>query len=356
MNGGMSFVDVDKDYTSEDVYYMTLAINEAKKGSFTTKPNPAVGCVIVKNGLIIGRGFHPKSGLPHAEIYALQDAQNQGFDTQGATAYVTLEPCSHTGKTPPCADALIKSGILRVVIACLDVNPLVSGNGVKKLMDAGVVVTVGVCEKEAYELNVGFLTAMQMDRPYVRLKMAMSLDGRIAMQSGESKWITGNEAREDVQKLRAKSGAIITGSGTIIADDPALNVRSLCLGVDLSEIIQPKIVIVDRRNLLSDDSYYQVFQCHDTLLWRGDLPELLTYLKSVQCYDVLVESGGRLAAAFIEQDLVDELVVYQAPCILGAKAYPAFDLVLNKLSEQKRFKMVSHERIGGDLKLVFKRI
>lgn len=342
-----------QNHTSADVYYMNLAIAEAKKGRFTTKPNPNVGCVIVKNNLIIGRGFHPKAGLPHAEIYALNDAKNQGFDVAGATAYVTLEPCSHTGRTPPCADALIKSGVARVVVACLDANPLVAGSGIRKLTDAGIRVSVGVCQEAAYALNVGFLTAMQTGKPYVRLKMAMSLDGRTAMKSGESKWITGDEAREDVQTLRAISAAIITGSGTVMADDPALSVRSERLGVPIDGIVQPTVVVADRSARLTCDSDYQLFKRSDVLLWREDLPSLLSQLKQQQCYDVLVESGGRLAGAFIEADLVDELIIYQAPCILGATARPAFDLTIEKLFEQKRFALMSHERIGTDLKLVF---
>lgn len=342
--------------TSADVYYMNLAIAEAKKGCFTTKPNPNVGCIIVKDNLIIGRGFHPKAGLPHAEIYALNDAKSQGFDVAGATVYVTLEPCSHTGRTPPCADALIKSGVARVVVACLDANPLVAGSGIERLRRVGIDVDVGVCQEAAYALNVGFLTAMQTNRPYVRLKMAMSLDGRIAMQSGESKWITGDEAREDVQRLRAKSAAIITGSGTIIADDPALSVRSDCLGVPADEIIQPKVVVMDRSGRLDRDSDYQIFERSDVLLWRANLPELLTELKNQQCYDVLVESGGRLAGAFIEADLVDELIIYQAPCVLGVKAKPAFEFAIEQLSGQKRFELHSCEKIGTDLKLVFVRV
>ncbi|MCL1623984.1 bifunctional diaminohydroxyphosphoribosylaminopyrimidine deaminase/5-amino-6-(5-phosphoribosylamino)uracil reductase RibD [Moraxella sp. Tifton1] len=341
-------------HTSADVYYMSLAISEAKKGCFTTRPNPNVGCVIVKNNLIIGRGFHPKSGLPHAEVYALKDAQDQDHDVTGATVYVTLEPCSHVGRTPPCADALIKSGVARVVIACMDANLLVCGNGVKKLVDAGIDVSVGVCQEEAYALNVGFLTAMKRGRPYVRLKMAMSLDGRIAMQGGESQWITGDDAREDVQRLRARSGAIITGSGTVIADNPSLNVRSATLGLDLSSFSQPRIVIVDRRNRL-DRGDYKVLQREDTLIWRKDLHELLRWLHHDQCYDVLIEAGGRLAGAFIEEDLVDELVIYQAPCVLGVKTHAAFEMCLTQLSEQKRFRLVSHERLGMDLKLVLVR-
>lgn len=353
----MTQLSYDKNYTSEDVYYMNLAIAEAKKGSFTTKPNPAVGCVIVKNNLIIGIGFHPKAGMPHAEVYALRDAESKGIDVSGATAYVTLEPCSHTGRTPPCAEALVKANLARVVVATLDANPLVSGNGVKRLIQAGILVTVGVCEDEAKALNKGFLTAMATKKPYVRLKMAMSLDGKIAISNGESKWITGVEAREDVQKLRAKSGAIITGSGTVIADDPALNVRSKMLGIAADEIIQPKIVVVDRSCKLDYCDDYQVFKDKNTLLWRDDLETLLDVLASQhQCHDVLVESGSVLAGAFIEKGLVDELIIYQAPCILGSNAKTAFEFTLETLASQKKFNLVEYKKIGNDLKLAFQKI
>lgn len=340
--------------TNQDVYYMNLAIAQAKKGEFITRPNPAVGCVLVKDGVIIGQGFHPQAGKPHAEVYALQDAKNGGFDPKGATAYVTLEPCSHTGRTPPCADALIKAGIVRAVVACHDSNPNVAGKGIQKLQQAGISVTVGVCENDAKMLNLGFLKAMATNKPYVRLKVATSLDGRTAMATGESKWITGDEARQDVQRLRAKSAAIITGSQTIISDNPALNVRSQTLGVPPEQVPQPKIVVVDRQGRLSADDDYRVFADPSTLLWREDLPTLLDELVvKHQCFDVLVEAGARLSAAFIEANLVDELIVYQAPCILGSDAMPMFDLSLAKLSNQHRFVLNDVQKIGNDLRLTY---
>ena len=207
---------------AQDRYFMMLAIEQAKRGLYTTRPNPAVGCVIVQAEQIVGQGFHPKAGEPHAEVFALKEA---GTQAAGATAYVTLEPCSHTGRTPPCALALVAAKVKRVVIAGLDPNPQVAGRGVKLLEQAGIEVTVGVLTEQAEALNRGFLKAMRTQMPYVRLKIATSLDGRTAMASGESKWITSTAAREDVQKLRAQSGAIITGSETIITDNPQLNVR-----------------------------------------------------------------------------------------------------------------------------------
>lgn len=344
----------DKRLIPQDIYYMQLAIAEAKKGIYTTRPNPAVGCVLVKDDLVIGQGYHPKAGQPHAEICALADAKAQGFDTKGATAYVTLEPCSHTGRTPPCADALIAADLKRVVIASLDPNPKVAGNGVKKLQNAGIEVLVGVCDQQAAALNLGFLKAMRTGLPYVRLKTASSLDGRTAMTSGESKWITGAEAREDVQRLRAQSAAIITGSGTIIADNPALTVRSKQLGVDLHMIPKPKVVIVDRRNRLSDLDDYQVLNHDNTLIWRNDLMSLLkTLVSQYACYDVLIEAGSELSGAFITEGLVDELIVYQAPCILGQNARPMFACQLDQLAQQYRFGLHSADIIGNDIRLIY---
>lgn len=337
---------------TEDFYYMNLAIEEAKKGLYTTRPNPAVGCIIVKNGLIIGTGFHPKAGQPHAEVFALR------YSTQsvvGATAYVTLEPCSHTGKTPPCAEALISSGVSRVVIAGLDPNPKVAGRGVTMLLEAGISVTVGVCTEQAEQLNLGFLKSMRHKMPYVRLKIASSLDGRTAMASGESKWITGPAAREDVQKLRALSGAIITGSQTIIEDNPSLNVRSNQLGVPADSVPQPRIVVLDRRQRL-DKAQYKVFEMPDTLLWtESDLTDLLHKLVTeYQIHDVLVEAGSQVSGSFIEAGLVDELIVYQASCVLGHSAKPMLTVDIEKLSCQRRFQLIDCAQIGTDLKLVYK--
>lgn len=343
-------------FDSADVYYMTLAIEEAKKGELTTRPNPAVGCVLVKDGGIIGKGFHPRAGMPHAEVFALRDTLSSGHEVRGATAYVTLEPCSHTGRTPPCADALIDAGVKKVVVACLDANPKVAGRGIKRLQEAGIEVVIGLCQEQAHELNRGFLKAMATGMPYVRLKMACSLDGKIAMASGESKWITGGQAREDVQRWRAKSSALVTGSGTILADDPALSVRSSRLGLPVDQLLQPKIVVVDRSHRLDTSSHYQVFDRPDTLIWRDDLPTLLKALVvDYQCYDVLVEAGSVLSGAFIQTDLVDELIIYQAPCILGASAQSMFDLNLQHLSDQRRFQLVDSSRVGQDQRMILRK-
>ena len=337
---------------AQDRYFMMLAIEQAKQGLYTTRPNPAVGCVIVQAEAIVGQGFHPKAGQPHAEVFALKEA---GERAVGATAYVTLEPCSHTGRTPPCALGLIDAGVKRVVIAGLDPNPQVSGRGVKLLEQAGIQVTVGILTEQAEVLNRGFLKAMRTKMPYVRLKIATSLDGRTAMASGESKWITSAAAREDVQKLRAQSGVIITGSGTVIADNPQLNVRSNQLGVSPEQVPAPMIVVLDRRQRLEHDlqSEYQLCRHPDTIYWHTD--DLTTLLKTLvsehQCYDVLVEAGASVAGSFLSQQLVDELVVYQAPCLLGATARPMVEFNPMSLAQQLRFNIDSHEQIGSDLKL-----
>ncbi|MEK6218647.1 bifunctional diaminohydroxyphosphoribosylaminopyrimidine deaminase/5-amino-6-(5-phosphoribosylamino)uracil reductase RibD [Psychrobacter sp.] len=337
---------------AQDRYFMMLAIEQAKRGLYTTRPNPAVGCVIVQAEQIIGQGFHPKAGEPHAEVFALKEA---GTQAAGATAYVTLEPCSHTGRTPPCALALVAAKVNRVVIAGLDPNPQVAGRGVKLLEQAGIEVTVGVLTEQAEALNRGFLKAMRTQMPYVRLKIATSLDGRTAMASGESKWITSTAAREDVQKLRAQSGAIITGSETVITDNPQLNVRSEQLDVPPEKIPNPKIVILDRRQRLkhSLQSDYQLCRHPDTIYWHeDDLSTLLAKLVNEhQCYDVLVEAGASVAGSFLSQQLVDELIVYQAPCLLGGQARPMVDFNPMSLAQQLRFDIEDYQQLGPDLKL-----
>lgn len=337
---------------AQDHYFMMLAIEQATQGLYSTRPNPAVGCVVVQAGIVVGQGFHPKAGQPHAEIFALRDAGAQAI---GATAYVTLEPCSHTGRTPPCALALINAGIERVVIAGLDPNPKVAGSGVRLLEQASIKVTVGVLSTQAEALNRGFLKAMRTQMPYVRLKIATSLDGRTAMATGESKWITSAAAREDVQKLRAQSGAIVTGSETVIADDPQLNVRSNQLGIPSKQIPEPIVVVLDRRRRLEyhPQSDYQLCRRADTLYWhKNDLSALLRDLvKEYQCYDVLVEAGAAVAGSFLQQQLVDELLVYQAPCLLGSQARAMVDFNPLSLAQQLRFECRSHEQIGTDLKL-----
>lgn len=340
---------------NSDQYFMSLAINLAKKGQFTARPNPCVGCVIVKDDHIIGQGYHQKAGTPHAEVWALEDACRRGFDVVGATAYVTLEPCNHYGRTPPCSQALIRANIGRVVIAVPDSNNQATG-GIRALEQAGIQVSTHIGYDKAYALNKGFFKAMTQKIPYVRLKMGISLDGRIAMANGQSKWITGDLARQDVQKLRAMSGAIITGSQTMIADTPQLLVREPSY---FDDVTQPMLVILDRTKRLQIDDKCLIYQ-KNRPLWLMqeslELPQILQRLcNDYQIYDVLVETGAILASSFLEQGLVDELVIYQAPCLLGNRAKPMFDGSFDKICEQLRFSLVSHETIGDDVKLVFQK-
>lgn len=352
---------------------MQRAIELAKTGMYTTRPNPAVGCVIVKNTdhgeQIIGEGYHYRAGEPHAEVHALRNAAENGFSVENSTVYVTLEPCAHTGKTPPCADALVAAKVAKVVIAVKDPHHKVAGKGIAKLEAAGIEVVTGVCEAEAAELNKGFLKVMSGGLPYVRLKIAASLDGRTAMASGESKWITGEAARQDVQHWRAISGAIITGSETVIQDDPQLNVRQ---GFDinntpipLADIPQPIRVVLDRRGrvhthdenvnlnfkLLNDGQMTLVFG-HD----QADLVTVLTELRDQhKVNDVLVECGGTLAASFVEADLVDEIILYQAPVFLGVSARPMLNFSIDKLVDKRSYTMVKSEKIGQDICIVLQK-
>ncbi len=344
-------------HKTADEIWMAKALAQAKKGRYTTRPNPCVGCVIVKDGVAVGAGFHQRAGEPHAEVLALREAGGQAMR---ATAYVTLEPCSHYGKTPPCCDALIQANVAKVVVATTDPNPKVAGSGIQRLQRAGIDVVVGVLENEAKQLNAGFLKAMATGLPYVRVKLGVSLDGKIAMANGQSKWITSQASRHDVQKLRAMSGAIITGSGTIVADNPRLDVRENIDGVPFNAIPNPKIVVMDRQGRLNSLSAcferdYTVFNYNQTLLWQQSIETLLsTLVKQYQCYDVLVEAGATLSSAFLQSGLVDELIVYQAPCLLGATARPMFLGQFTDLKERLKFVRVSTKVLGDDLKMVFR--
>ena len=348
---------------SQDQIWMQRAIHLAQQGQYSTRPNPNVGCVIVKDGKVVGDGFHPRAGQPHAEVFAIRQA---GELTRGATAYVTLEPCAHYGRTPPCAKGLVEAGITQVVVACSDPNPLVAGKGIQILQEAGIQVITGVCEAEAAVLNRGFLKAMATGLPYVRLKVASSLDGRTAMASGESKWITGPEARQDVQHWRAISGAVITGIETVLADDCLLNVRQLPDVGDISTVVQPKRVVLDRQGRLPLDA--QILQQPDTVMVMGpfraelaqlgviqleiqSLHSLLRTLKDFQIYDVLVEAGATLSSAFLQQGLVDELISYVAPTLLGQSARAMFNAEFEHLAEQLRFKLIEVSQVGNDVRL-----
>ena len=347
----------------KDQYWMQQAIELAKRGLYSTKPNPNVGCVIVKDDQLIGEGFHPKAGQPHAEVFALRQAAEHA---QGATAYVTLEPCAHYGRTPPCAEALVKAQVKKVVVACPDQNPLVAGKGVQILKNAGIEVEVGICEDLAEKLNQGFLKAMSTGMPYVRLKVASSLDGRTAMASGESKWITGSAARQDVQHWRAISGAVITGIETVIADDCQLNVRSLS-HIDIETVAQPKRVVLDRQGRLPLNA--KILENPESVMvmgpYRQELADLgviqleiqplkmllQTLSKQHQIYDVLVEAGATLSTAFLQEGLIDELISYIAPTLLGKSARAMFNAEFEYMAQQLRFTLLDVTQLDQDIRL-----
>ena len=356
--------ELKEDSIQPDQLWMQRAIELARLGQYSTKPNPNVGCVIVKNGQLVGEGFHPKAGQPHAEVFAMRQA---GEQARGATAYVTLEPCAHYGRTPPCAKGLVEAGIAKVIVACPDPNPLVAGKGVQILKEAGIDVSVGICEQEAEKLNLGFLKTMATGMPYVRLKVASSLDGRTAMASGESKWITGSEARQDVQHWRAISGVVITGIETVLADDCQLNVRQLNGIADISTIVQPKRLVLDREGRLPLTA--KILQQPETVMVMGPfrqeladlgvlqlpvqpLKDLLQTLSTqYQIYDVLVEAGATLSTAFLQQQLVDEMISYVAPTFLGQTARAMFNAEFDRMAEQLRFKLIDLVQVGNDVRL-----
>ncbi|MEW6981557.1 bifunctional diaminohydroxyphosphoribosylaminopyrimidine deaminase/5-amino-6-(5-phosphoribosylamino)uracil reductase RibD [Colwelliaceae bacterium 6471] len=361
---------------------MQRAISLAKRGHFTTSPNPRVGCVLVKNNQIVGEGYHIKAGDGHAEVNALRMAGDQAA---GATAYVTLEPCSHHGRTPPCAQALINANVAQVIAAMEDPNPQVSGQGMKMLKAAGIATKTGLLENDARTLNVGFIMLMTKKRPFVRCKLASSLDGKTAMASGESKWITSAAARRDVQRLRAQSCAIIAGADSIIMDQAKMTVRWSELGQpqeDYAEqdIRQPVRVIIDSRNRLTPD--LAVFQydspiilirstIENLLTWphfveqvqvplkttvdgqdKTDLHALLALLGARGINDVLVESGATLAGAFFSENLVDELILYQAPMLLGAEGKSLVNMPdVTLLAQAKQLKINDIRMVGSDVRI-----
>ena len=360
---------------------MARALALAARGLYTTDPNPRVGCVIVRDGEVVGEGFHRRAGEPHAEIHALAAA---GDRARGATVYVTLEPCSHTGRTGPCAVALQAAGVARVVVAMIDPNPQVAGRGVRLLEAAGIEVAVGLLADDARALNPGFIARMATGRPFVRLKMAMSLDGRTAMGSGESQWITGPEARCQVQRLRARSSAILSGVESVIMDDSRLTVRAEQLGLDDAETIasrQPLRVIVDsqlrlplaaaclrapgrtlvmttsddadkRKRLTDAGAEVQTLPANDQ--GRVDLPSLLEWLANHEAVnELLVETGATLAGAMIDAALIDELQLFVAPTLLGGEARPLFALPgLTLMADQQRLKIHDIRAVGQDWRII----
>jgi diaminohydroxyphosphoribosylaminopyrimidine deaminase/5-amino-6-(5-phosphoribosylamino)uracil reductase len=376
-----TIADMTTAFSAQDHQYMARAIQLAYQGLYTTDPNPRVGCVIVRDGEVIGEGAHLKAGEPHAEVHALRMA---GEQARGATGYVTLEPCSHHGKTPPCAEALVKAGVARVISAMQDPNPLVAGRGLARLRDAGIEAASGLLEAQARALNPGFISRMERGRPWTRLKLASSLDGRTAMQSGESQWITGAAARADVQRLRARSSAVLTGVDTVLIDNASLTVRAAELGLpaDLAARAaehQPLRVVVDSRLRLppstpmlklpgrtlivtaaadNGEAAQALKNAGAELLslpnidGRVDLAALQAWLaEHEQCNELLIECGATLAGAALGAGLVDELVLYMAPTLLGSTARPLFNLPLEQMAQQYRLQLTDTRQLGDDLRL-----
>jgi diaminohydroxyphosphoribosylaminopyrimidine deaminase/5-amino-6-(5-phosphoribosylamino)uracil reductase len=360
-----------------DARYMARALELARRGRFTTTPNPNVGCVIVRDGTIVGEGWHQRAGEPHAEVHALRMA---GEQARGATAYVTLEPCSHHGRTPPCCDALIAAGVSRVVVAMQDPNPQVAGRGLWRLQQAGIEVSHGLMMAEAEALNRGFLKRMRTGFPWIQLKLGASLDGRTAMASGESKWITSAAARRDVQQFRAQSSAILTSSATVLADDPSLTVRadelsdSVLQQLDTQTLRQPVRVVVDSQQRVTpqhrlihqpgeswlmrtapDDAAWPESVTQIAVPPRGeqlDLVAIMMLLGQRQINSVWVEAGAGLAGALIQAGLVDELIVYIAPILLGDAGRGLCTLPgLEALSAAPRLDFRDVRKVGDDLRL-----
>ena len=354
---------------------MARALELARKGHYTTHPNPRVGCVIVQGGQIVGEGWHERAGEPHAEVHALRAA---GEQARGATAYVTLEPCSHHGRTPPCADALVNAGVARVVAAMQDPNPEVAGRGLQRLAQAGIATESGVLEGEARKLNQGFLKRMEHGLPFVRVKLAMSLDGRTAMESGESQWITGPAARSAVQRLRAQASVVLTGADTVLADNARLTVRADELGLDAEQTAlamsrPPLRVLVDGRLRVPLDAPFfkagpalvatcvaveeQYANGPECLIVPGydgqvDLRQLLVELAARGVNEVLVEAGPRLAGAFAQLGLVDEFQIFIAGKFLGSTARPLLDWPLAQMKDAPELKITEIRAVGDDWRVI----
>lgn len=372
-------------FSADDYRYMQRAISLAKKGHYTTSPNPRVGCVIVKKNKIVGEGYHQKAGEGHAEVHALAQA---GSNAQGSIAYVTLEPCSHYGRTPPCAEALAKAKVDTVIIAMTDPNPQVSGRGIALLEKAGISVKVNLLQADAQALNLGFVHLMVNKRPYVRCKLAASLDGKTAMKSGESKWITSPEARYDVQRLRAQSCAVITGADSVLTDNAKMTVRWHELGTSqqnypVEKLRQPTRIIIDSQNRLTPnlalfEHSSEVILLRTTIektqTWPHfvkqvvlpsakqesdksyvDLDAALDFIAQQGFNDVLIESGATLAGAFLSAGLIDELILYQAPKLLGSDAKSLVNMPkLNVLKDAVNLTINDIRMVGKDIRIIAK--
>ncbi len=366
----------DDYWSGFDHEIMSLALRLAEKGKYTARPNPMVGCVLVKNEQVVGQGWHQKFGENHAEVNALEQAGNQA---KGAVCYVTLEPCSHRGKTGPCVKALIGAGIIKVVAAMQDPNPKVSGQGFKLLLDAGIEVEYGLFEQQAKQLNRGFVSRFTKNRPWITCKLAMSLDGRTALADGSSQWITGTAARADVQKLRAKQDAIITASGTVLADNPSLTVRAEDAEINNEAwfyeaenigFSQPSRVLLDRYQ--SCDTSAKLFNKDADVFWISDqfkdeeksqhinylpnfssLENLLSYFAEKNIHNLLIEAGHNLAGEFLKANLIDELVVYMAPKLMGNQAKGLFNLAIDNMSDTNELVLNDLRHLGDDIRLTY---
>ena len=356
-------------FSAADYGFMAQALRLAERGLYSTTPNPRVGCVIVREDVVVGEGWHRKAGEAHAEIHALQSA---GSAARGATAYVTLEPCSHHGRTSPCAEALIEAGVSRVVAAMQDPNPLVSGRGLSMLVTAGIAADCGVLEADARELNVGFISRMTRGRPWVRMKLAASLDGKTALHNGASQWITGPPARQDGHRWRARACAILSGIGTVRNDDPQFNVRGVqTLRQPLKVIVDSHLGISPEAKLLKSGNALIVTTTEDAgrsdaLRKQGadilnlpagggrvDLSSLMAELGRRGVNELHVEGGFRLNGALLAAGLVDELLLYFAPCLVGDAARGMFDLpALESLEGQRRLTIRDMRMVGADVRVI----
>ncbi|WP_346426621.1 bifunctional diaminohydroxyphosphoribosylaminopyrimidine deaminase/5-amino-6-(5-phosphoribosylamino)uracil reductase RibD [Achromobacter xylosoxidans] len=356
---------------NDDIFWMRRALALAQTVMYTTAPNPRVGCVIVRDGRVLGEGATQPPGGPHAEVCALRDVQARGESVEGATLYVTLEPCSHFGRTPPCVDAVLAARPARVVVALGDPNPLVNGQGLARLRDAGIAVTSGVCRAEALAINAGFISRMSRGLPWVWMKMAASLDGRSALHNGVSQWITGPEARADGHRWRARACVVLTGMGTVLKDDPQLNVR----GVDTPR--QPRKAVVDGRFKIPEDA--RLFDDAEVIIFtarvdaakaarlqarnarvvllpgeapgRVDLPAMMRWLAQEQFNEVHVEAGAGLSGALVAAGCVDELLLYLAPVLLGDAAGMVRLPMLEHLDGARRYEFIETAPVGADLRV-----
>ena len=329
--------------------HMYRCIELAKNGIHTCKPNPRVGCVIVKDEKIIGEGWHKKTGGDHAEIMALKNCE---VNPEGSVVFISLEPCTHKGRTAPCIEALIDAKVSKVIFSSLDPNPKVSGKSIDILSAAGIEVSHGLLEEESSELNIGFFQRMKRNRPFIRSKIGSSLDGKIALSNGESKWITSAESREDVQNLRARSCAMMTSNQTVLLDDPSLNVRIN----NFSDDDQPLRVVIDSTMQCTGNE--KIFQLPGkTMIHSKRVDEaLFEHLASIEINNVLVEAGPRMNGALLELNLIDELIIYMAPCILGPDAIDMFDSpVIKKLSDRYSFTVKDLTSIGPDMKITLRK-